>query len=172
MEIRFEGKLIQKLPLQSGTSERGEWKRQNFILEYQDNGYTRKVCISAWTNSVQILEGFNEGDMMSVAVSVESRESARTPGQWFTDVRAYRIERPGQGMPYGQPMQQQYQQPMQQQYQQQYQQPMQQPYQQQYQQPMQQQYQQPFQQPQQPAFPEPAPQPAANPQPTGDDLPF
>ena len=107
MELRIEGKLLQKLPVESGTSARGEWKRQNFIIETQEQ-YPRKICIAAWNNSIPILDTFQPGDMLSVGVNIESRESTVKPGQWFTDVRAWRIDRAGQQPPmqggYGQPM--------------------------------------------------------------------
>ena len=93
-------------------------------------------------------------------MSIESREFN---GRWYTDVRAWRIDRPGQmqqpqmQQPYGQPMQQPYGQPMQQ--------PMQQPY----GQPAQQPYGQPMPMPQQPAqYPDPQFQPGGD----TNDLPF
>lgn len=109
MEIQIEGKLIQKLALESGTSARGEWKKQNFIIETVEQ-FPRKICVAAWTNSIPVLDTFQVGEMVCVSVNIESREFN---GKWYTDVRAWRIDRPGQNpmqqpaaMPYGQPMQQ------------------------------------------------------------------
>ena len=51
MEIK--GKIVQMLEATSGTSARGEWKKQDFILETQDQ-YPKKVCISNWNNKVNI----------------------------------------------------------------------------------------------------------------------
>ena len=163
MELQIEGKLLQKLDVESGTSARGEWKKQNFIIETVEQ-YPRKICIAAWTNSIPILDTFQPGEMVLVSVSIESREFN---GKWYTDVRAWRIDRPGQmqqpqmQQPYGQPMQQPYGQPMQQPYGQ----PMQQPY----AQPAQQPYAQPGNMPQQPnQFPDPQFQPGGD----TNDLPF
>lgn len=109
MEIQIEGKLIQKLALESGTSARGEWKKQNFIIETVEQ-FPRKICVAAWTNSIPVLDTFQVGEMVCVSVNIESREFN---GKWYTDVRAWRIDRPGQNpmqqpgaMPFGQPMQQ------------------------------------------------------------------
>ena len=163
MELQIEGKLLQKLDVESGTSARGEWKKQNFIIETVEQ-YPRKICIAAWTNSIPILDTFQPGEMILVSVSIESREFN---GKWYTDVRAWRIDRPSQmqqpqmQQPYGQPMQQPYGQPMQQPYGQ----PMQQPY----AQPAQQPYAQPGNMPQQPnQFPDPQYQPGTD----TNDLPF
>lgn len=108
MEIQIEGKLIQKLALETGNSTRGEWKKQNFIIETVEQ-YPRKICVAAWTNSIPVLDTFQIGEMVCVSVNIESREFN---GRWYTDVRAWRIDRPGQNpmqqpgaMPY-QPMQQ------------------------------------------------------------------
>ena len=107
MELQIEGKLIQKLPVESGTSARGEWKKQNFIVETVEQ-FPRKICISAWTNSIPVLDTFHEDEMVLVSVNIESREFN---GKWYTDVRAWRIDRPNQ-MPqqsmYGQMPQQGY----------------------------------------------------------------
>ena len=160
MEIQIEEKLIQKLPVESGTSARGEWKKQNFVIETIEQ-FPRKICIAAWTNSIPVLDTFQIGENVCVSVNIESREFN---GKWYTDVRAWRIDRPGQmpvqpqmpGMPYGQPMQQGYpQQPYMQQPQPQYAQQPQQP---------QMPAQMPFGAPQAPEYP--AESPSAN------DLPF
>ena len=106
MELRIEGKLIQKLPVESGQSARGEWKKQNFIIETMEQ-FPRKVCIAAWTNSIPILESYQIGEMLSVGVNIESREFNV---KLYTDVRAWRIDRyaapmgqmPPQGMGYPQ----------------------------------------------------------------------
>ena len=88
MELRIEGKLIQKLPVESGQSARGEWKKQNFIIETMEQ-FPRKVCIAAWTNSIPILESYQIGEMLSVGVNIESREFN---GKWYTDVRVWRFD--------------------------------------------------------------------------------
>ena len=163
--IIVEGKIIQKLEVESGQSARGPWQKQNFIIETVDSQFPRKICIGLWTNQIPILQSYQIGDMIRAYVNIESREFN---GRWYTDIRAWKLENPAQvpmpqqGMPYGQPMAQTgmpYAQPMQQ--------PMQQP---QYQQP---QYQQPQQYPQS----QPAPQPnftapGTNLPEDGNDLPF
>lgn len=140
MDNIVEGKIIQKLEIESGQSARGPWQKQNFIIETVDSQYPRKICIGLWTNQIANLQPFQIGDMIRAYINIESREFN---GRWYTDIRAWKLENPAlvampqQGMPYAQqPMG--YQQPMQQQ---QYQQPVQQP---QYQQPVQQPAQQPF----------------------------
>ena len=92
MEIKVEGRIIQKLEIETGTSARGEWKKQNFIIETVEQ-YPRKICIGIWTNQIPMLEQFQVGDMIWAYVNIESREFN---GKWYTDVRAWKLERPSQ----------------------------------------------------------------------------
>jgi hypothetical protein len=89
MALELIGKLIKTLPVQSGTSARGAWSKQDFIVETQEQ-YPKKVCVSAWGERVNELSGMAEGSMLKVSFSVESREFNE---RWYTDVRAWRIER-------------------------------------------------------------------------------
>ena len=92
MEIKVEGKIIQKLEIETGTSARGDWKKQNFIIETVEQ-YPRKICIGIWTNQIPILEQFQVGEMICAYVNIESREFN---GKWYTDLRAWKLEHPSQ----------------------------------------------------------------------------
>lgn len=87
--MEFEGKVIAVLPPVSGTSARGEWKKQEVVFE-QDGEFGRKVCVSFWGDKAQDAAGLREGDRASVAANVESREYN---GRWFTEVRAWKISK-------------------------------------------------------------------------------
>ncbi|MCL2097699.1 MAG: DUF3127 domain-containing protein [Bacteroidales bacterium] len=89
MALEITGKLIKVLPLQSGTNARGTWSRQEFVLETLEQ-YPRKVCVSAWGERVNELSALQAGDILKVSFSVESREYNE---RWYTDVRAFRIEK-------------------------------------------------------------------------------
>ena len=92
MALELIGKLLQKLPVQSGQSSRGAWSKQEFVLETQEN-YPRKVCVSVWgADKVNELAGFTDGETIKVSFNLESRPFNE---RWYTDVRAWRIERIG-----------------------------------------------------------------------------
>ena len=80
-------KLIQLLPLQTGISKNGEWKKQDIIVETEEQ-YSRKICISVWGDKINnvVLE---PGAMLKIDFDVESREFN---GRWYTDVKAWKIE--------------------------------------------------------------------------------
>ena len=93
MALDITGKLVQVMPVQSGTSARGGWSKQEFVIETEEQ-YPKKVCISLWGDKLKDLEGVQQGETITVSVNIESREFN---GRWYTDVRAWRIQRAGAG---------------------------------------------------------------------------
>lgn len=90
MAIEIKCKLLSKLPVQSGSSARGPWCKQDFVVETIET-YPRKICMNVWGNDkVAELEGYNAGEVLAVSVNIESREFN---GRWYTDVRAWKIQR-------------------------------------------------------------------------------
>ena len=87
MEIK--GRLFAILEEQSGTTAKGTWKKQEFILETIEQ-FPRKVCISLWGDKTEFLRHFTIGDEINVQINLESREYNQ---RWFTDVRAWKIEK-------------------------------------------------------------------------------
>ena len=89
--MELTGRLLQKLAVQSGTSARGQWAKQEFVIEYQDGNFPTKACFSVWgQDKVQDLERFQINDEIKVEFNVSSREYN---GKWYTDLRAWRISR-------------------------------------------------------------------------------
>lgn len=83
------GKLIQKLPMQSGISKTGNsWQKQEFVIETLEQ-YPRKVCANIWGDKTAVLEALNIDDKVVVTFDLESREFN---GKWYTDVKAWKIE--------------------------------------------------------------------------------
>jgi len=84
--MEITGKIIQILPEETGEGKNGPWKKQNFILETQDQ-YPKKVCITVWGDKVN-LGNFSENEAVTAAINIASREFN---GKWYTDVTAWRI---------------------------------------------------------------------------------
>jgi hypothetical protein len=85
------GKIVQILPMQSGVSQRGEWKKQEFIVETSEQ-YPKKICISGWAERVDQIQQLAVGAEVRVSINLESREFNE---RWYTDVRAWKIEAAG-----------------------------------------------------------------------------
>ena len=80
---------MQILPRQSGTGKNGPWIKQDFIIETQGD-YPKKVCVSSWGEKAGEVTEFKEGDEMKININIESREYN---GRWYTDIKAWKIER-------------------------------------------------------------------------------
>lgn len=90
MALDLVGKVIKKLPVQSGTSARGDWSKQEFIIETQEN-FPRKICMNVWgSEKVEELSKFKDGENLKISVNIESREFNN---RWYTDIRAWKIDR-------------------------------------------------------------------------------
>ena len=89
MALEIEGILQQKLPVASGTSARGPWAKQEFILEYPDGNFSAKACFTAWgQDKVQELAKYQVGDRIKVSFNLKSREYN---GRWYNDLQIWKI---------------------------------------------------------------------------------
>jgi Domain of unknown function (DUF3127) len=88
--MELTAKLIQLLPLQTGTGKNGQWKKQDIIVE-TDGTYPKKVCISIWGDKINE-SVLKIGSQLAISFDVESREYN---GKWYTDVKAWKIEAGG-----------------------------------------------------------------------------
>lgn len=87
MEIK--GKIIAALPEQGGTSRAGNaWRKREYVLETQET-YPKKVCFNLFGDRIDQYP-MTVGEEVTVSFDLESREFN---GRWYTDVRAYRVEK-------------------------------------------------------------------------------
>lgn len=87
--MEFVGVVYRVLPVQSGTSARGQWQKQEVVFEMPDE-FSRKVCVTFFGDRVQDAATLQVGEKVNVSVNIESREYN---GRWYTDVRAWRIQK-------------------------------------------------------------------------------
>ena len=89
MALEIEGTLAQKLPVQSGSSARGPWAKQEFILEYPDGNFTAKACFTVksreyngrWYNDLQIWKIAPAGAQPAAPAqpALQARPAAQAP---------------------------------------------------------------------------------------------
>ena len=90
MALELEGRIVRKLAVQTGSSARGAWSKQEFVFEYQEGNFPTQVCMNVWgEDKVRDLDKYQVGDKVKIAFNLSSREYN---GRWYTDVRAWRIE--------------------------------------------------------------------------------
>jgi hypothetical protein len=90
MSFKVKGKILRILPEQKGTSPRGEWKKQDFVIESTDDQFPKKICFTLFNDKTSALENIEPNMEVEVSFSIESREYNQ---KWFTNVNAFRIER-------------------------------------------------------------------------------
>ena len=96
--MEFEGVVWRVLPQIKGTSARGEWVKQEVVFELPGE-FSRKICVGFWGDRAQEAATLKPGETITVSANVESREYN---GRWYTEVRAWRINRKSAAEP--QPM--------------------------------------------------------------------
>ena len=97
MALELEGTIRQKMGVQSGTSARGPWAKQAFVLDFPDGNFTSQACFTAWgQDKVQELDKYQVGDRVKVSFNLKSREFN---GRWYNDLQIWRIAPAGETQP-------------------------------------------------------------------------
>ncbi len=83
----IQGKIIAALDSRSGTSARGEWVAQDFVLETHDT-YPRKMVFGVF--GADRLQRFNIqiGQEVLVSFDIDAHEYN---GRWFNSIRAFDV---------------------------------------------------------------------------------
>ena len=85
--MQLKGKLIECLPLQTGTGKNGEWKKQDIIVETEGQ-YPKKVCVAIWGDKINNND-LQVGKELIIDFDIESRPYNN---RWYTDIKAWKIE--------------------------------------------------------------------------------
>jgi hypothetical protein len=86
--MEIQGKLIQVLQPESGTSKAGkDWTQQTIIVETGDQ-YPKKIAIQCPEKLMSRISDYQVGQIITCSVNIESREFN---GKWFSRVKAWKI---------------------------------------------------------------------------------
>lgn len=88
MDLKIAGKVIEILEEQSGEGRNGPWRKQDFVIE-TGGEYPKKICVTQWGDDIEKF-GIGEGDELTAHIDIQSREYQ---GRWYTDVKAWRVEK-------------------------------------------------------------------------------
>ena len=86
--MEITGKVVRLGTLTEGTSARGPWRKQELIIETEEQ-YPRTVCLICWTNQIDEIQRFAPGQTIKAQIDITSREFN---GKWYTDVRVWRFD--------------------------------------------------------------------------------
>lgn len=109
--MTIQGKIIHVLPLKAGIGKTSgkQWRKQEYVLQTQEK-HPKTICFSLWGEAID-KEAITLGEDITAHIDIESREHG---GHYFTEVRAWRIDRtsptqhqgyipPAHGLPIGMP---------------------------------------------------------------------
>ncbi len=92
MSLEVSGSLVELRQIVTGESARGAWKKQEMIIETQEQ-FPKKICLICWGERVDDVANLQPGAQIKASINIESREYN---GRWYTDVKVWRIEAGGQ----------------------------------------------------------------------------
>ena len=90
MSFKVKGRVTDILPLQTGSSARGEWKKLDFVLEVPDEQFPKKICFTLFNDKTEMIGEKDKNKEVEVSFSLEGREYN---GKWYHNVNAFKIER-------------------------------------------------------------------------------
>lgn len=88
MDLQVTGKVVELLDEQSGEGRNGPWRKQEFILETEGQ-YPKQICMVQWGDNIDKF-AIQKGETLTAHIDIQSREYQ---GRWYTDVKAWRIDR-------------------------------------------------------------------------------
>lgn len=94
MDLQLTGKVTKILEEQSGEGKNGPWRKRDFILETKGK-YPKQVCITQWGENID-QNKVTEGEEITAHIDIQSREYK---GNWYTDVKAWKVEQGTGGTP-------------------------------------------------------------------------
>ena len=93
--MEMTGVVIAVLPERSGTSQRGEWKSQSFVIETQEQ-YPKHLCFEVFGADRIAQFNIKGGETITVQFDIDARQYQ---DRWFNSIKAWNVIRPGQKAP-------------------------------------------------------------------------
>jgi hypothetical protein len=85
--MQLTAKLLQILPIQSGTGKNGLWQKHSLVVETLDQ-YHNNICLTIWGDQLD-LSKIKIGDKLAFEYFIQSKEYN---GKWYTNIIATELE--------------------------------------------------------------------------------
>jgi hypothetical protein len=92
MDLQITGEVSKILPEETGEGKNGTWRKQAFVLKTPGD-YPKDVCIIQWGDAID-KNAVQAGETITAHIDIQSREYN---SRWYTDVKAWKVERKGGG---------------------------------------------------------------------------
>ena len=90
--MEIQGKVIAVLPERSGTSQRGEWRSQTYVIETQEQ-YPKKMAFDVFGGDRIVNFGIHLGEVINVSFDIDAHEYQ---GRYFNQIRAWNVTKVSQ----------------------------------------------------------------------------
>lgn len=87
--MEIQGRIIAVLPLREGTSSKGAWRSQEYVVETHDQ-YPKKLVFNVFGEDKINQFAIKQGEELKVSFDIDAHEYN---GRWFNNIRAWAVQR-------------------------------------------------------------------------------
>jgi hypothetical protein len=88
--MEITGKIIEVMPYRQGVSNNGEWMTQDYVIEYADGNYNRKMVFTIFGKDKIEKTALREGEVVTVHFDIDARQYAN---KWYNSIKAWKVDR-------------------------------------------------------------------------------
>lgn len=89
--MEIQGRIIAVLPLCEGTSSKGAWQSQEYVVETHDQ-YPKKLVFNVFGADKINQFAIKQGEELKVSFDIDAHEYN---SRWFNNIRAWAVQRVG-----------------------------------------------------------------------------
>lgn len=89
--MEIQGRIIAVLPLREGTSSKGAWQSQEYVVETHDQ-YPKKLVFNVFGEDKINQFAIKQGEELIVSFDIDAHEYN---SRWFNNIRAWSVQRVG-----------------------------------------------------------------------------
>lgn len=89
--MEIQGRIIAILPLREGTSSKGAWQSQEYVVETHEQ-YPKKLVFNVFGADKINQFAIKQGEELKVSFDIDAHEYN---GRWFNNIRAWSVQHVG-----------------------------------------------------------------------------
>lgn len=87
--MEIQGRIIAVLPLREGTSSKGAWQSQEYVVETHEQ-YPKKLVFNVFGADKINQFAIKQGEELKVSFDIDAHEYN---GRWFNNIRVWAVQR-------------------------------------------------------------------------------
>ena len=94
--MQFKGKIIEALPIVTGQSEKGQWVKQGFVLEYESGQYPKSIVFDVFGSDK--LQEYKISVGEELICDIDFKVIKIKNGNTFNSITCWRVTRESQNI--------------------------------------------------------------------------